>query len=58
MSTLEMIMAESPNRIEHQDVEVVIPVYNEVQSLAERVLCLRSYLDRSFPFRRRRDDRR
>jgi Glycosyl transferase family 2 len=50
MSTLEMIMAESPERIEHQDVEVVIPVYNEAQSLAERVLCLRSYLDRSFPF--------
>jgi Glycosyl transferase family 2 len=33
------------------DVEIVVPVYNEAEQLAERVLALRTFLDESFPFR-------
>jgi putative flippase GtrA len=32
------------------DVEIVVPVYNEAQQLAERITALRSFLDTSFPF--------
>jgi putative flippase GtrA len=32
------------------DVEIVIPVYNEALTLAERVHTLRTFLDESFPF--------
>jgi len=33
------------------DVEIVIPVYNEAEHLADRVTELRRFLDESFPFR-------
>jgi glycosyltransferase involved in cell wall biosynthesis len=33
------------------DVEIVVPVYNEADQLAQRILALRSFLDDSFPFR-------
>ncbi len=33
------------------DVEIVVPVYNEAPHLEERINELRSFLDRSFPFR-------
>ena len=33
------------------DVEIAIPVYNEAEHLAERIIELRRFLDESFPFR-------
>ncbi len=33
------------------DVEIVVPVYNEAAQLGERITALRTFLDRSFPFR-------
>ena len=33
------------------DVEIVVPVYNEAEQLAERITALRTFLDESFPFR-------
>ena len=39
-----------PRRVP-MDVEIVVPVYNEAAQLAERITALRTFLDRSFPFR-------
>ena len=30
--------------------EIVVPVYNEAEQLADSITALRSYLDSSFPF--------
>jgi glycosyltransferase involved in cell wall biosynthesis len=40
----------NPRRIP-VDVEIVVPVYNEVAQLEERITALRTFLDESFPFR-------
>ncbi len=37
-------------RLESVDVEIVVPVYNEAEQLAQRIHTLRTFLDHSFPF--------
>ncbi len=51
MTALAPLEAEVDPRHVPVDVEIVVPVYNEAAQLAERVTALRSFLDRSFPFR-------
>jgi glycosyltransferase involved in cell wall biosynthesis len=51
MTALAPLEAETEPRRLPVDVEIVVPVYNEAVQLAERVSALRTFLDRSFPFR-------
>jgi glycosyltransferase involved in cell wall biosynthesis len=51
MTALAPVEADVDPRRVAVDVEIVVPVYNEAAQLAERITALRSFLDRSFPFR-------
>jgi len=51
MTVLAPSEADADPRRTQADVEIVVPVYNEAAQLAERITALRSFLDRSFPFR-------
>jgi putative flippase GtrA len=44
------LTAADPRRLP-VDVEIVVPVYNEASTLAERITTLRAFLDAEFPFR-------
>lgn len=50
MDTLPAAPQATASRIRHAQVEIVVPVHNEAQTLQSRVLRLCNYLDRAFPF--------
>jgi putative flippase GtrA len=53
MTALAEVEAVADPRHAPVDVEIVVPVYNEANQLAERITALRRFLDESFPFRAR-----